>query len=178
MATSSSPPFPAATELGTLRRVYGYSLSTRNNRFIFSGIVLAGMFGCVCLTLYGLFDDMQRQGIAPSSDNNLVFLLSCICGAWLLGGLIIFLLVSQWWQVRNFAVGLYEKGLAIRENNGQMRLLPWGEIQSCQAHLTRRRGIYQYALTMRSGEIIILHSNMDNIRELGELIISQINARP
>ena len=90
---NSSNLFQAVVILGKLQSTYEYNPFYRNNRFILSGVTLAGMSCCLCMTAYAFIDDGQHPSAKPS-DISPAFTIGVVICFMLLGLLIVFLAIK------------------------------------------------------------------------------------
>ena len=166
--------FQTVGSLGRLRSVHSYNSFTRNNRLFLSGAIALAMLACLGLSLYAAWDEAQRSaaGVSPA-ESGPAFAAVCVGTSWLLGAVLIFGFISEWWKVRKFAAALYDNGLAISDTAGAVWPVNWSEIRSCQV-FKYRQGFRQYVLELQTGQQVVLHQNLENLQQLGETVIRQV----
>lgn len=168
---NSSHPFQSVVSLGKLQGTYGYNPFYRNNRFILSGVTLAGMSCCLCLTAYAFIDDAQHPSAKPS-DISPLFTVGIVIFFMLLGLLIIFLAIKEWWDIRNIAVGVFDQGLAYQDAQREMRLIPWRSVQEVTERKQRRSRVLftDYYVVTRDGNAYLLHRTLKDHHGLAALV--------
>ena len=163
--TSIQSPFQSIKHLGNLRSVHGYNNYFRNNRFILSGLILGGVFGCLCLVLYGLAED-ARNGATSTSDTSPLFFVVMILCIVLFAAFFIFWLMRTWQRDRKYSAALFDNGFAIQDYNGKIETVVWADIQNIQAIRLKRGGFRNYDVICRDGRVIVLYYFLQNLSDL------------
>ena len=167
----NSNPFQSVVTLGKLHNVYGYNPFYKKNRFILSGVTLASMLCCLCMTAYAFIDD-ARHANTSSSDISPWFTISVVVFFMLLGGFIIFASIWQWWRVRHIAVGVFDQGLAYQDADLSIHPIPWNSIQEVRELKYRKNRVLfiDYLIRTRDGNSYLLHRTLRDIQQLGALV--------
>jgi len=174
---TQSNPFQSIVTLGKLQHVYGYNPFYRNNRFILSGITLASMLCCLSMTTYAFVDDAQHPS-STSSDISPLFTIGVVVFFMLLGALIIFLAIREWWKIRNVAVAIFDQGMAYQDANGSTHLIPWNSIQEVKELKFRRNRVLfiDYLVKTSDGNSYLLHRTLKDIAQLATLVMQNAGA--
>lgn len=150
---SQSNPFQSVVGLGALKSVHGFSRFFRNNRFALSGVILVGIFSCMCLMIYGLMQDAQH-GIQNEGIGTTLALAAFFILLWLF---IIVWMMWDWLRNRTYAAALFDGGVAIHDQKGQIQSVSWEGIEYMQAHRLRRTPFHNYNLVTRDGRVLVLY---------------------
>jgi len=168
---NSSNPFQSVVTLGKLHNIYGYNSFYRNNRFILSGVTLASMLCCLSMTAYAFVDD-ARHPSSTSSDISPMFLIGVVALMLLIGMVIIFQAIREWWRIRHVAVALFDQGMAYQHADGSMHLIPWNSIQEVKDLKYRKRQVVftDYLVKTNAGNSYLLYRTLKDIHQLGALV--------
>ena len=166
-----NPSFQSISHLGKPQATYGYSSIFRNNRFILSGVIILGVFGCLGVTLFGMMDD-ARRGLESGGYGTA---LGTAAFFFLLGGFIIFWLLRDWMQHRKCAAVVFEDGISIFDQQGGIQSAAWNEIQSVVAYRINQSRFRNYNLICRDGRVIVLPHFLERLPQLVEWVTAKIN---
>ena len=163
----TSNPFQSVVTLGKLHEIHPYDSGRRRNRFVLSWGVLSAMLCCLSLTAYAFIDDAAHFS-AASSDVSPAFVIGAFAFMMLLGGVIIFQSLRQWWKVRKVAVGVFEQSLAYCDAEGALQLIPWTSIRRVDERWVRsgRIRFVEYYVSTSDGKLYLLHHSLRDVHKL------------
>lgn len=168
-------PFQTVTNLGNMLSLHGYSPRFRNNRFIFSGLILAGIFGCLCLFLFALMDGSSRPTAPGAGSSNLIFTTGAVIFIALLGLFLIFRMLREWLYDRRYYAALFDGGVAVLDHVRRIHTAAWRDMQSVQAVRLKRGGFRTYTVICEDGRMLSLPHYLEGVQELAGLITNQIS---
>lgn len=164
--------FRSVIGLGTLRSVHGFSRFFRNNRFIVSGIIVAGIFSCMCMMVYGLLQDAQN-GVQAEG---LGFTFGVAGFMILLALFIIFWMVQDWLKNRNYAAALFDGGIAIQDQDGNVQSVAWRDIDSLRSsRLPRSRRFYDCNIICKDGRILVIRHFLEGFDGLVKSVKQEVS---
>jgi hypothetical protein len=168
-----SNPFQSVTGLGPLKTIHRFNNFFRNGRLIFSGMLIASIFSCMCLMMYGFLQDAKND---ITSTEGLGFTLGVAALMIFLALLIIFLMIQDWLKNRNCSAALFEGGIAIHDQKGIVHSVAWKEIDCMQAIKLRRTGFRNYKIITRDGRELVLNHFLIGVNNLAESVKQGITA--
>jgi hypothetical protein len=166
-----NPSFQSISHLGKLQATYGFSSKFRNNRFLLGGVIILGVFGCLGITLFGMIEDARREAGSGGYGTALV----TAAFFFLLGSFVIFWLLRDWMRNRNYAVAVFEGGVAVQDQQGKIQSAAWSEIKSVEAYKLKQGGFRNYNLMCRDGRVITLPHFLEGQSQLVGTVMQNIN---
>lgn len=161
--TEQFHPLKSVTGLGNLKSVHGFNSFFRNNRIIFSGMILMGIFSCICMVVYGMIDDARRNG----SVGDYGFTLGVAAFMILLALFIIFWFLQDWLKNRKFSAALFEGGVATQDQTGKIESVAWKDVNDIQSRrISRRSPYYNYYLVSKDGRVLLLPYFLQGLSDL------------
>jgi hypothetical protein len=168
-----SNPFQSVIGLGAIKSVHGFSRFYRNNRFIMSGVILMGIFSCICLLAVGLLQDAQR-GI---QSQGLGFTFGMAGFMILLALFIIFWMMQDWLKNRNYAAALFDGGVAIQDQEGKVESVAWKDVDSLQVSRLPRSRSYDCNIICKDGRILVIRYFLQGFDGLVKSVQQSVNLR-
>jgi hypothetical protein len=154
--------FQSVQGRGTLRSIHGFNNFFRNGRFVLSGLIMMSMFSCICMVAYRLMQDAQN-GVTTDGPG---FTFGVIGVMILLSLFIIFYMIGDWLKNRAYSAAVFEGGLAIQDQKGNLHTVGWRDIDHTQRVRLPRSRSHNYKVITRDGRILVLYYFLSGLNDL------------
>jgi hypothetical protein len=125
------------------------------------------------MVAYGLMQDAQN-GV---TTDGLGFTFGVIGVMILLSLFIIFYMIRDWLKNRAYSAAVFEGGLAIQDQQGNLHTVGWKDIDHIQrVHLPRSRS-HNYKVITRDGRVLVLYYFLSGLNDLLNSIQQAITLR-